>query len=158
MSNRCKNRIPVFKGIAVHYLFHKFRFGKVRQINAFCLTITVNGITAADDIILFHLGLEPLIDLIFCLCAAYQLQPVAAWSLGILGGDDLNTVTILDLIFNRNQFSIDSGAYHLISYRTVDGISKINRSRAAWKSLYITRWGEAVNAVRKQIKIALYHA
>ena len=158
MSNRCKNRIPVFKGIAVHYLFHKFRFGKVRQVNAFCLTITVNGITAADDIILFHLGLEPLIDLIFCLCAAYQLQPVAAWSLGILGGDDLNTVTILDLIFNRNQFSIDSGAYHLISYRTVDGISKINRSRAAWKSLYITGRSETVNTVREQVQITLYHA
>ena len=111
-----------------------------------------------DDIILFHLGLEPLIDLIFCLCAAYQLQPVAAWSLGILGGDDLNTVTILDLIFNRNQFSIDSGAYHLISYRTVDGISKINRSRAAWKSLYITGRSETVNTVREQVQITLYHA
>ena len=61
---------------------------------------------AADDIILFHLGLEPLIDLIFSLCAVYHFQPVAAWSLGILGGDDLNTVSILDLIFNRNQFPL----------------------------------------------------
>ena len=158
MSDRCQHRIPILKSITFHYLFHKFRFGKFRQINTFCFTITVNGVTAADDIILFHLGLEPLIDLIFSLCAVYHFQPVAAWSLGILGGDDLNTVSILDLIFNRNQFSVDSCANHLISHCTVYRISKINRCGAAWKSLYITRWGEAVNAVRKQIKIALYHA
>ena len=81
---------------------------------------------SADDIILLHLGLEPLIDLIFSLCAVYHFQPVAAWSLGILGGDDLNTVSILDLIFNRNQFSVDSCANHLISHCTVYRISKIN--------------------------------
>ena len=44
------------------------------------------------------------------------------------------------------------------SSRTVDGISKINRSRAAWKSLYITGRSETVNTVREQVQITLYHA
>ena len=53
-----------------------------------------------DDIIFLQLCLEPLVDLILCLCTLDQIQPVAARSLTVLGRDDLDPVTILYLIIN----------------------------------------------------------
>ena len=68
-----------------------------------------------------------MINLIFCLCTFNDIQPVAAGTFGILRGQDLDPVSVLDFIVNINQLSVYTGAYHLISHRTVDGIGKIDR-------------------------------
>ena len=84
VSDGGKNRIPVLKGIAVHYLFHKFRLSYLAPVNALGLTIPFNGLSAPDNIVLLHLILKPLIDLVLGLGALDNIQPVSAGALGIL--------------------------------------------------------------------------
>ena len=157
MAHGCQHRIPVLKGVPGHYLFHILRFINVRPVDTLGLAVAVDHLAASDDIFLLHLGLKPLVDLGLGLGALYNIQPVPAGALGVLGGNHLDLVPVLDHIVNIDQLSVDSGSHHLVAHGAVDGISKINGRRTAGQCLYIAGRSKAVNAVGKQIQIALYH-
>ena len=153
-----QDRIPVPESISVHHLFHKFRFPKLCPVDSLGLAVALDHLLAPDDIVLFHLGLKPLVDLCLSLGALYNLQPIPAGPLGILGSDNLDLVAVLNHIFDGNQLSVHPCAHHLIAHRAVDGVGKINGGRTAGKGFHIPRRGKAVHAVREQIQISLNHA
>ena len=128
MSDCRQYRIPVFESVFFLNNLLIFRLDDICNIDTFRSAVRRNHIFTADDIAFLELFLEPLVDLILCLGTLYNIQPVTAWSLGILGCQDLDSVAILNLIINVNKFSVDSGSYHLVTDRTVDRISKIDRS------------------------------
>ena len=137
MSNGCQNGIPILIGIPVHNLFHELRLADFRPVNALCLTVAFNLVPAPDDVVFLHLALEPLVNLILGLGALHNAQPVPAGSLGVLGCDDFQLVTILNHIFDGHQLAVDPGSHHLISHRAVYTICKVNGSGAAGQGLYI---------------------
>ena len=98
--------------------------------------------------------LKPLIDLILCLCALYDAQPVPARTFGILRCQNLNTVSLLDLVINIDQLAVDTCTYHLVTHCTVDCIGKIHRSRTVRQVLHISVRSETVHIFCKQIQIA----
>ena len=108
-----------------------------------------------NDIIFFELITEPLVNLVLRLRTFDNRQPVTAWSLGILGCQDLDSVAILDLIINVNKFSVDSGSYHLVTYCRMNCISEINRRGSCRQVLYISIWCKTVNTVGKKIQVTL---
>ena len=142
----------------MHYGFHILRLGVQAWFKSFGLGILIQHVFTFQDIIFFQFFLKPLVDLVLSLCTLYNLQPVTAWALRILRCDDLNTVAVFDLIFNRNQFTIDSGTYHLISYCTVHAVCKIDRCGTIGKSLNITLGSETVNTVCKKIQVVFQKA
>ena len=158
MSDRCQYRIPVSETIFMHYRFHILWLGIYAWFKALGLGILIQHVLTLQDIIFLQFFLKPLVDLILSLCALYDLQPVTAGALRILGCYDLNTITVFDLIFNRNKFAIDPGTYHLVSYCTVHAVCKINRCRTIWECFYISLGSETVNTVRKKIQIIFQKA
>ena len=98
--------------------------------------------------------LKPLINLILCLCALYDTQPVSARTFGILGCQNLDTVSVLDLIINIDQLAVDTCTYHLVAHCTVDRIGKIHRSRAIWQVFHISVRSKTVHILCKQIQIS----
>ena len=127
VANGCQDGIPVLEAIFPHDRFHQVIFQKITQRNALGLTVGRHELFSFDDIVILQLIFEPLVDLVFRLGALDDLEPVPAGSLGVLGGNDLDPVSVLDHIIDVHQFSVDSGSYHLISDRTVDTVGKIDR-------------------------------
>jgi len=70
-----------------------------------------------------------------------------------LTGNNVNAVTILNLIIQFHDTAIYSGTHHFISHCCVDSIGKINRCGAGRKIFYISIWCKAVNSVGIQIQI-----
>ena len=81
-----------------------------------------------------------------------------ARSLRILRSNDLDTVSVFDLVFNRYQLAIDTGSYHTVTDCAVYTIGKINRCRTIRKVLDISLWSKTIYAVRKQIKVIFQQA
>ena len=158
MSNGRQHGIPITEAILVKNRIHILRLGIVGKFKALALGILSQHFLAFQNIIFLQLFLKPLIDLVLRLGTLYHLQPVTAWSLGVLGSDDLNTVTILDPVLNGNQLAVYTGAYHLVSYSTMYAVRKVNRGRTVGKGLYISLRGKAVYTVRKQIQVILKKA
>ena len=157
MADRCQHGIPVAERIALHNLILIFRLINVGIDDSLGLAVAVHHLFAPENIVLLKLCLEPLVDLILGLCALYDIQPVAARPLAVLGGDDLHLVAVLDHIIDIDQLAVHPRADHLVANRTVDGIRKVNGCGAAWKILDIAGWGETVDTVGKQVQIALDH-
>mgnify|MGYP000700504014 CR=1 FL=1 len=155
VADGCQHGIPVLKGIPVHNLFHKLRFSKLRPVDALGLAVALYRLTAPDDVVLLHLGLKPLVNLVFGLGALYHLQPVAAGTLAVLGGDNLDLVAVLDHIINVYQLSVDARAHHLVSDSRVDRVSEVDRRGAAWQCLYVSGRCKTVHAVGENIEVAL---
>ena len=61
------------------------------------------------------------------------------------------------LIIKRNYFTVYLRAYAFIAYSAVDAVSKIERSRARDKILYISLWRKYKNIVRKQVDLKRLH-
>ena len=158
MADRCQYRIPVLERIACHDLFHILRLADLRIVDPLGLTVTVDHFAAAGNIVCLSLLFKPRIDLILRLAALYQIKPVSARALGVLGRHDLDPVTVLDHIINIDKLSVDSRSDHLISDSRMDRIGKVDWCGAAWKRLYISVRGKAVYTVGEHIQIALYHA
>ena len=96
-----------------------------------------------EDIFLLLSLSEPLIDLILRLGGMYILQPVCGWSLGVLRGDDLDSVTILDLIVQWNQTTIDLSSHHAVTNCRVDGVGEVDGGGSLRQVLNISCWSEA---------------
>ena len=86
------------------------------KINSMGLGIVYQSVFSLEDVLLLKLTLKPLIYLILCLSALYNLKPVPARSLGVLGSDNLQSVSILDDIINRYKLSVDLGTHHLVTH------------------------------------------
>ena len=154
MPDSRQNRIPVTESIlslddlqilGLHQICLGQRLG---------LAICGDQFFSADDIFFLKLMLKPLIDLVLCLRTLYNIQPVTARSFGILRSQNLNPVSVLDLIVNIDQLAVDTGSYHLVAHRTVDRIGKIHRSRTIWQVLHISVWSKTIHIFCKQIQIA----
>ena len=157
MADRCQHGIPVAERIALHNLILIFRLINVGIDDSLGLAVAVHHLFAPENIILLELGLEPLVDLILSLGALYNIQPVPARPLTVLGGNDLHLVAVLNDIINVHQLAVHPRSNHLVSYRAVDGVCKVNGCGTTWKILDIAGWSETVNAVGKQVQIALDH-
>ena len=155
MSDGGEHRIPVLVGVALQNLINIFRLVQLGEINALCPAVPVNHIPAPLDIVRAELCLEPLVDLVLRLGRADELQPVTAGSPGVLGGDNLHPVAVLDDIVDIDQLSVDAGAHHLVAHRAVDGVGEIDGGGSAGKILHVSRRCKAVYAVLEQIQIAL---
>ena len=127
MTNRRKHRIPIFETIFSLYRLLVFHIRNMGNIDGFGFAVSNDHLFSFDDIALFKLLLEPLIDLVLRLCTLNNIQPVTTRSFGILGCQYLNTVTVLDLIVYIYKFTVDSGTDHLITDSTMNRISEINR-------------------------------
>ena len=84
------------------YFFLILRLVYLSKVDTFCLGIGCYQILAVLYILLLELTSEPLVDLVLGLCALYDLEPVTAWSLGVLLGDYLYLVTVFDDIVYRH--------------------------------------------------------
>ena len=79
-----KDGFPVTESKLFHNGFHIFRTHDIHLIDRLCFAIRKQKLTSLDDIIVLQFIFKPLIDLIFCLCRFYNIQPVTARPLGIL--------------------------------------------------------------------------
>ena len=147
MSNGRADGIPILKSIFTFAGFCIFRLYIFIQINAFCFCILRQKFFSTHDVFFFKLGTEPLIDLVFRLRTLDDQQPVTARSLTVLGGDDINLVSILNLVIQFNDISIHSGTYHFIPDSSMYRIGKIDRCRTCREGLYISIWCKAVYTV-----------
>ena len=158
VSDCCKYCIPVTESVLFLNDLLIFRFKHIRQINPLTLTVRADQIFSADNIIFFKFFLKPGIDLTLCLCTLDDIQPVTARSLGVLGCQNLDSVSVLNLIINVHKLAIHSGANHLIADCTVDRIGKVNRCGAIRKVLHIPVRCEAVYIFLEQIQVTLEQA
>ena len=154
MTDGSQDRIPVLEAIFAHHRSLEFRLHDVDGVDRFQLAILGKHFLALQNIFFLEFVLKPLIDFIFGLGALNHIQPVAAGASGILGGNDLDPVAILDLIINGHQLSVYPRADHLVSYGAVYTVGKVDRRRAAGKRLDLSGRRKAVDALRKQIQIA----
>ena len=81
MADCSQYRIPVTESIFTHNGFQELRFCIDSKFISFGLGILCQHVFAFQDVIFFQFFLEPLIDLILCLCALDKIQPVTARSL-----------------------------------------------------------------------------
>ena len=154
MSYCCKHRFPVTETVLSHDHIHVIRFHDVRDINAFCFAIGRKEFLALYNIFFLKFIFKPLIDFVLGLCTFYHAQPVPAWAFGILGGQNLHPIPVLDLVINGHQLTVDPGPDHLISHCTVNAVCKVDRGRSCRKVLDLSCRGKAIYTVRKQIQIA----
>ena len=145
---------PVLEAIFLHLGFHIKRLHDIGNVDALCLTVGAQHFLPLYDVFFLEFVLEPLVDFIFGLCALNQIQPVTAGSLGVLGGQYLYSVPVLDFIVYGDQFAVYTGADHLISHGGMHAVRKINGRAACRQSLHIPCRGKAVNRIGKQIQIA----
>ena len=145
---------PAPETVFLLHNLHIFRFQDIRQINGLTPAVRSNQFLTADNIIFLKLFLKPLVNLVFRLSALDNIQPVPARSLGILGRQYLDPVSVLDLIINVDQFPVHTGSHHLIAHRAVNRIGKIHRRRTVWQVFHIPIGGKAVYVLREQIQIA----
>ena len=155
VANGCQYGIPVPEAVFSHDRVHIIRLHDLYRVDALCLTVSVQHLTALYNIVILQFIFKPLIDLALCLCTLDQIQPVPAGTFGILGSQDLHPVTIVDLVINGHQLSVHSGSDHLISHCTVNTVGKINGRRACRQSLYFSVGSKTIHTVGKQIQIVL---
>ena len=153
MSDCCKHRIPVTEPIFPLNDLLVFRLQYIDKIYRFTAAVIADQFLSTDNIIFFKFSFKPLVDLILRLRTFYNIQPVSAWSFGILGRQDFDPVTILDLIINIYKPSIHSRTDHFITDSTVDRISKIHRCGTIRQILDISVWCKAVNILLEEIQI-----
>ena len=158
VPNGSQHRFPVLESVFLLHHVLIFRIHDIAQINGFGFAIRGNHLFSLDDIAFLEFFLKPLIDLVLCLGALDDSQPVPARASGVLGGQDLDPVPVLYLVFNIHQLAVYPGAYHLISHCAVDGVCEINRRRAIGQILHIALGREAVYILCKQVQIALDQA
>ena len=154
MSDRCQHGIPVAESVFLLHDLLIFRLHDIGKVHRFGTAACRHHLTPADDIFLFELFLKPGIDLGFRLRTLYDIQPVTARSSRILGRQYLDTITVLDLVIDIDQFAVHSCADHLISDGAVDRIGKINRRRTIRQVLDISVRCKTVDVLRKQIQIS----
>ena len=155
MSDRCKHRIPVTEPIFPLNDLLIFGFQYIDKIYGFAAAVIADQLFSTDNIIFFKFSFKPLVDLILRLRTFYNIQPVSAWSLGILGRQNFDPVTILNLIINIYKPSIHSRTDHFITDSTVDRISKIHRRGTIRQILDISVWCKAVDILLKEIQVTL---
>ena len=84
VSERRQCRIPVAEAILCQHPLYILRLQDILQHNSFCLTVVCQNLFAFYNIVFLEFLLEPLCNLIACLRALDDLQPVAAWPTGVL--------------------------------------------------------------------------
>ena len=77
-------RVPVVEAVFAAYFLLILRLVYLSKVDTLCLGIGCYQILAVLYILLLELTSEPLVDLVLSLCALYDLEPVTAWSLGVL--------------------------------------------------------------------------
>ena len=92
--------------------------------------LTLQHFTALDDIFLTALLLEPAFDFVACIGRAYNINPVTARAVGLLGGDNLYDIAVLQLVVKRYNASVDLGTYAAVAYIRMDAVSEVNRHTA----------------------------
>ena len=119
------------------YFLLILRLVYLSKVDTLCFGIGCYQILAVLYILLLELTSEPLVDLVLGLCALYDLEPVTAWSLGVLRGDYLYLVTVFDDIVYRHELAVYLGTDHLVADRRVYAVGKVYRCGALWQVLYI---------------------
>ena len=95
-------------------------------------------------------------DIFFCLCCRYKREP--NWfGLAILVCDDLDTLSVVELIVEWYDSTVDLGDRDRIAEVGVDRICKIYRSRTLWECDDITTRGEYEYLIFEHIHLHLVH-
>ena len=127
MPDGRKYRIPVVKAVFTNHIIRIRCFCQFRIIKSAGFTVGRQKFFSPDDIFLFFLVAEPLVDFILCLGRFYEGKPVPARSLVLASGNDFNLVAVLNHIIVSDQTAVYSRTDHTVSYLGMDGISKIDR-------------------------------
>ena len=141
------DRIPVPEPVFAQNALLIFRFHDLLHLDALHLAVLGNQILSLDDIALFKLRLKPLVDLVFCLRGLHHVQPVPAGTLGILRGDDLDPVAVVDHIVDGNQLPVHSGSDHLVAHRAVYAVCKVNGIGTSAQRLHIAARRKTVHRI-----------
>ena len=96
---------------------------------------------------------EPLVDLVLRLRTLDDLQPVAARTFRVLGCNDLDPVSVVQNMFDRDKFSVDTRADHAVSHCGVHAVRKVDCAGPGRQLLDIACRRETVNIFRKKIEI-----
>ena len=90
------------------------------------------------------LGLDPVTNARPGSRCFYRLEPVLAGH--VFGrGDNLDDVTVLQLVLEWHQLAVNFRSGALIPYLGMNAVGKIYRGGASRKGLYIPVWGEDVD-------------
>ena len=155
VSDGSQQRIPVFAAVSGQDRSLIFRIEDLRIINALGLHVFFYQFLAPGDVLFLQGGTEPLVDFLFCSRALDDIEPVHTWPLGVLGCDDLDPVSVLDLIIDRNDLIIHAGTDHLIADCGMNAVGEVDRGGSGRQVLHVTFRREAENTVGEQIQIAL---
>ena len=107
-----------------------FRRHQHLRLVAEAFNLTLQHFTALDDIFLTALLLEPAFDFVARIGRADNINPVTARSVGLLGGDNLYDIAVLQLVVKRYNASVDLGTYAAVAYIRMDAVSEVNRHTA----------------------------
>ena len=77
MADGCKDRIQSPEAVLFLYDLLIFRFQDIQELNILAAAVGYDQLLASYDIFFFKLLFEPLVDLIFRLCALDDIEPVA---------------------------------------------------------------------------------
>ena len=108
---------------------------------------------AGGDVLLPLLLLEPLADLVSGLVGLTDVQPVAAGTLGRLGGDDLHDVAVVQGGVVLHHAAVDLGTHHAVAHGGVDGVGEVDGGGARGQVDDIAVGGEDEDLVAKHIHL-----
>src|SRR5207302_7073517 len=89
----------------------KLRLGQVAEADAVHpVELFFEKVAAFGHVLLATLTLEPLADPLLGRRALDEAQPVAAWAMRPLRGEDLDDLAVLQRVIERHHAAIDLGA------------------------------------------------
>ena len=110
-------------------------------------------IATLRHVLLASLALEPLADPLFGGGALDEVQPVAAGTMRRFRGEDLDDLTVLEVVVQRDHAPVDLRAHASVSDLGVDAVREIHRGRAGRQVQHITLRREHVNLVLEEVDL-----
>ena len=123
------------------------------RVDAHALELGFEAGLAVGDVLLALFLLEPLLDLDARLVALADLEPVAAGTLGALGGEYLHDVAVFELHVEAGNAVIHLGAHHGVAHGGVDGIGEVDGRGAGGQGDDLALGGEDEDLVVEHIHL-----
>ena len=115
--------------------------------------LLVEQLLALGDVLLAPLLLEPDANLLRGSRRLDEAQPVAARSMRSLRGEDLEDVTVLELVVERHHAAVGLGADAAMPNLGVDPVGKIDGRRARRQGQHVPFRGEDEHLVAKDVDL-----
>ena len=115
--------------------------------------LLVEQVVPLGHVLLAALALEPLADPFLGGGALDEVQPVAAWSVRALGGQNLDDLAVLQLVVERDHAAVDLRPDAVVADLGVDAVGEVDRSRVGGQVDHVAAGREDVDLVLEEVDL-----